>query len=87
MFDMSKGLCKGYPTEWWFPHLPPGHDRVLVRQIKATAEKAKVICRMCPVQAGCLKFAQDNKEEFGIWGGLDEKERGFGRIRRKAQVD
>lgn len=87
MFDMSKGLCKGYPTVWWFPHFPPGHDRAIYHRIKTDAEKAKTICRLCPVKDACLKFAQENGEEFGIWGGLDEKERGFGRVRRKVQVD
>lgn len=29
----------------------------------------------CPVQAECLKYALAADEEFGIWGGLDPRER------------
>ena len=41
---------------------------------KRVAE-AKVICATCPVQAQCLKFAIDNDEREGVWGGLTAKER------------
>lgn len=37
--------------------------------------KAKEICLTCPVQKDCLDYAIQNKEKFGIWGGLNEKER------------
>lgn len=38
-------------------------------------EKAKTICRRCPVQAPCLQWAMDAREPYGIWGGLTEQER------------
>lgn len=38
-------------------------------------EEAKAICATCPVQAQCLKFAIDNDERDGVWGGLTAKER------------
>jgi WhiB family redox-sensing transcriptional regulator len=36
---------------------------------------AKKVCRECPVRAECLKYALDNNESFGIWGGTSEKDR------------
>jgi WhiB family redox-sensing transcriptional regulator len=39
------------------------------------ARKARQICSMCPVRDECLAYALEAKEEFGIWGGLDPRER------------
>ena len=37
--------------------------------------KATVICRHCPVVADCLADALDNQIEFGVWGGMTERQR------------
>lgn len=37
--------------------------------------KARRICETCPVRAECLRYAIETHQEYGIWGGLDEKER------------
>lgn len=42
---------------------------------QAARERAKAICRTCPVQRDCLTQAVDRGEAFGIWGGLDPQER------------
>lgn len=36
---------------------------------------AKVICRRCPVKEACLEYALKRGERYGIWGGLNTKER------------
>lgn len=36
---------------------------------------AKAICKGCPVVAQCLAEALDNRTEFGVWGGMTERER------------
>lgn len=36
---------------------------------------AKRVCRRCPVRYECLIDALDNRIEFGVWGGLTERER------------
>jgi WhiB family redox-sensing transcriptional regulator len=36
---------------------------------------AKRICRSCPVRLECLADALDNRIEFGVWGGMTERER------------
>ena len=37
--------------------------------------RAVVICRNCPVVAECLAEALDNQIEFGVWGGMTERQR------------
>lgn len=41
----------------------------------AAQHVAKRVCRNCPVKYECLADALDNKIEFGVWGGLTERER------------
>jgi len=36
---------------------------------------AKAVCKGCPVVAECLADALDNGTEFGVWGGMTERER------------
>lgn len=48
-------------------------DALFVRG--AEQRKAAVICRRCPVQMECCADALDNRVEFGVWGGLTERQR------------
>jgi WhiB family transcriptional regulator, redox-sensing transcriptional regulator len=41
----------------------------------AAQHRAKSLCRGCPVRTECLADALDNRVEFGVWGGLTERER------------
>ena len=47
---------------------------------------AKLVCRACPVIAECLADALDNRIEFGVWGGMTERER-RALLRRRPDVD
>jgi WhiB family transcriptional regulator, redox-sensing transcriptional regulator len=53
-------------------------DELFVRG--AAQRKAAVICRHCPVIAECLADALDHQMEFGVWGGMTERQR---RVLRK----
>ena len=44
------------------------------------------MCRGCPVRTECLADALDNRVEFGVWGGLTERER-RALLRRRPNVD
>jgi WhiB family redox-sensing transcriptional regulator len=59
---VSKALCRETDLEAMF-----------VRG--AAQRKAAVICRHCPVMRECAAEALDNKVEFGIWGGMTERQR------------
>ena len=48
-------------------------DELFVRG--AAQRKAAVICRHCPVILECGADALDNPVEFGVWGGMTERER------------
>jgi WhiB family transcriptional regulator, redox-sensing transcriptional regulator len=37
--------------------------------------RAKSICAQCPVRLECLAYALGLRAEFGVWGGLNGKER------------
>ncbi|WP_017539792.1 MULTISPECIES: WhiB family transcriptional regulator [Nocardiopsis] len=41
----------------------------------AAQNRAKLICRGCPVRTECLAEALDNRVEYGVWGGMTERER------------
>jgi WhiB family redox-sensing transcriptional regulator len=38
-------------------------------------KRAKSICFGCAVRASCLAEALDNRIEWGVWGGMTERER------------
>ena len=48
-------------------------DELFVRG--AAQRKAALICRHCPVVAECLADALRNQMEFGVWGGMTERQR------------
>jgi WhiB family redox-sensing transcriptional regulator len=41
----------------------------------AQQREARMFCRSCPVRTECLAHALDEGVEFGVWGGMTERER------------
>lgn len=62
----DQALCAQADPELWFPD----GDHTI-----SQGQKAKAICRTCPVQAECLEEALTSGERFGVWGGLTATER------------
>jgi WhiB family redox-sensing transcriptional regulator len=60
---MADGNCVGVDPDLFFP------------ERGESTKEAKAVCRACDVRDQCLEFALDNRERFGIWGGLSERER------------
>jgi len=63
-------------VEEWAPHgvcRGAEPDALFVRG--AAQQLAKQVCMGCPVIAECLADSLDNHTEFGIWGGMTERER------------
>ena len=57
---------------------PVGNTGPAIAQIA----EAKTVCRSCSVVDVCLKWALDNGQDAGVWGGMSEDERGS--LRRRA---
>lgn len=56
-----RAVCRNYDSETWFA---TGRE-----------ETAKLLCSACELVSGCRDWALANRIEYGVWGGLDEKER------------
>lgn len=52
----------------------------------AAQRKAVDICRHCPVVLQCRADALDNNVEFGVWGGMTERQR-RALVREHPEVD
>lgn len=63
-FDwQARGLCRGVEPEVFFP------------VAEEDAGRAKEICGACTVRDRCLEYSLTNRERYGVWGGVTEKER------------
>jgi WhiB family redox-sensing transcriptional regulator len=67
--------CRHEDPDLFFPIGDTGP--ALVQQ-----EQAKSVCRRCPVQEQCLRWALDSGQTLGVWGGTSENERRA--LRRRA---
>ena len=74
---MDRAPCRGYSEVFYAPEgfeLPAGRaDREAM---------AKQFCGSCIVRQECLEFAINTRQEYGIWGGLNEEERGMKALKR-----
>ncbi|WP_435597109.1 WhiB family transcriptional regulator [Streptomyces anulatus] len=43
-------------------------------EVGGTAVPAKQTCMACPVRPDCLDYAIDTRQQWGIWGGVGQKE-------------
>ena len=51
----------------------------------AAQREARIVCTGCPVRLACLADALDNRMDFGVWGGMTERER-RALLRRRPEV-
>ncbi|MGW6273958.1 WhiB family transcriptional regulator [Streptomyces sp. NPDC055060] len=60
--------CAEEDPELFFPvsSLGPGANQT---------QRAKQVCAGCPVRTECLHWALETRQQAGVWGGTDEKER------------
>jgi len=63
----ESAACRHADPELFFPISSFGRGA-------AEAQQAKAVCARCPVRQSCLDFALATGQEFGIWGGCDERE-------------
>ena len=60
---MAAGLCTQVDPELFWPE--SGHD----------SRDARAVCGRCPVRVECLDYAFTNRERYGVWGGMSERQR------------
>ena len=74
---MAQGACVGAPSELFFPN---DTEHEVIRQ-------AKALCQTCPVLKTCADHAFTHREDYGVWGGMSERDRRrIRRQRRKART-
>lgn len=69
----NRAACRpgsGVDPEIFFPVAEPG---TMAHHLQT--ERAKDICRTCPVVSECLAWALESGQDFGVWGGMGEVER------------
>jgi WhiB family transcriptional regulator, redox-sensing transcriptional regulator len=77
------GACRDADLRLFFS--PDGDEESGVEpaaERRRRLRKAIRICEQCPVRQVCRRYALENGEKFGVWGGLTETERR--RIRSQA---
>lgn len=60
---MNDAACAGQGPDVMFP------------VTDAKQRRAARVCGGCPVRQECLRYALDNRIEWGVWGGLTEAQR------------
>lgn len=60
---MTDAVCASVDPECFFPRKG------------GSTRPAKTVCRGCDVKSDCLQYAIENEINWGVWGGLSERER------------
>ncbi|MFD9425730.1 MULTISPECIES: WhiB family transcriptional regulator [unclassified Streptomyces] len=63
-----RAACREVDPDLFFPIGSTGPALV-------QTEDAKAVCATCPVREQCLRWALENGQDSGVWGGLGEDER------------
>ena len=66
---------EGHPHDWAARSACRQADPDELFVSGAAQNRAKALCFACPVRTECLSDALDNRVEFGVWGGMTERER------------
>jgi WhiB family redox-sensing transcriptional regulator len=59
----DRAACADLPVDWFYP------DK------GRRADRAKAVCRRCPVRVECGDYAIATNEVDGIWGGMSRRQR------------
>lgn len=71
----GSGFGPSFDSDWASQARCLGTDPEALFVQGAAQHKAKKICSGCPVRLQCLADALDHRIEFGVWGGMTERER------------
>lgn len=62
------------PQDWAMHAKCKGMEDALFPEA-SEQKRARQLCMGCPVRFECLAEALDNRIEWGVWGGMTERER------------
>ena len=62
-------------AEWTVRAVCAGTDPDALFVTGAAQRDAAKLCQACPVRLECLADALDNQIEYGVWGGMTERQR------------
>lgn len=62
----DQAACAGKGPDAFFPD---------GRRYDEQSTAAIAVCRTCPVRLDCLQHALNEGEDYGVWGGIDERVR------------
>ncbi|MEH6821396.1 MAG: WhiB family transcriptional regulator [Dietzia psychralcaliphila] len=73
----DRGNCVGHQDLFY------NDDHDLKGERRKNEELAKQLCQTCPVLERCRRYAVEERELYGVWGGMTELERhkSAGRLR------
>lgn len=60
---MARARCRDFDPEAMF------------QKRAADQQRAALACKGCPVRGECLAYSLELRPEFGVWGGLTERQR------------
>ena len=63
------------PAEWTTQAACRNSDPDALFVQGAEQNRAKIVCQACAVPTECHADSLDNRIEFGVWGGMTERER------------
>ncbi len=78
-------MTSNWDNEWSRNAACKNTDPDLLFVQGAAQNRVKIICAGCSVRTECLADALDNQIEFGVWGGMTERER-RALLRRRSNV-
>ena len=67
-------MLSEYRTNWTPAAKCAGSEDILFAD-GPDQRKVRLFCRDCPVQRECLAEALDARMEWGVWGGMTERDR------------
>lgn len=74
-FDQWAISATGASTDWTVRAICSGSDPDALFVSGAAQRDAARMCEACPVRLECLADALDNQIEYGVWGGMTERQR------------
>lgn len=86
------GLPFLQPGEWTpcqdVPHLfaAAEDERVTIKERASDVRAAQGVCASCLKRAPCARYAIENSETWGVWGGLTLKQRTLARRRVRRRL-